>query len=142
MALTNKEVFTDKYMVVDRTKEGVAMAQFYDSYNGVANYISQYNEQDLKHLIVLRRRHDGAVSWRNVDLVPKFTIEFLDNRIDMVYLKPNDSNIAPVPFPVSVDTDLFDEVASRNTEGIYELILKEHCRMLELLNLIIDLDPV
>jgi hypothetical protein len=142
MALTNTETFIDKYMVVDRTKEGVAITQFYDSMLGVADCLEPYKEGDLKHLIILRRRHSDAVSWRNVDLVPKFQLRFIDDVHGYFEVVPFKDAHDPITFPVPREGELYEAVVARDMEEVYIVLLNDYASMLDSKGLMHDLDPL
>lgn len=139
----DNSTFVDKFMVVDRCKEGVTMAQFFDSYTGLANCIANYRGEDMKHLIVLRRRHNDALSWRNVPLVPRFTINIPQDSVGYIWLdKVGVDDNVPIPFAIPTQCELHDAVCSRDIEEMYTLILRDYEPMLEHFKLIYSLDPM
>jgi len=139
--MNNKGVFNDKFMLVDRSKEGVAMAEFYDSHLGLALSVENYQPQCLSHLTVLKRRHDHATSWRNVGVVPRFYLSLGSGMYSHFYLQPFDTSREQIPFPVPKDGELYDAVRTEYIEFIYEILLSDYTPMLESLNLIHVLNP-
>ena len=137
----NNSAYTDKFMVVDRLKEGPATALFYESYTGLANCIAQYHEDGIARLMILKSRNSESRSWRTIELIPKFTIEFLDSRYSYFKIKPLDG-LDSIPFGVPTDGDLYDAVRSKDTDVVYDILLREYSHMLLDLDLVHDLDPV
>lgn len=140
--MLDKGTFTDKFMVINRSIENGATVEFYDSHLGLALGVADFIPTVLPHIIVLRRRHDCATSWRNVELIPKFHIKLEEGVFSHFYLQPFNTSKEQVPFPVSKDGDLSEAVRNRDIESIYEIVLADYNPMLASLDLIHDLNPM
>lgn len=134
--------FKDKFMLVDRRKEDEAITSFYDSYLGLSQAMKDYTPSDLPNLIVLKRRHDHAISWRSVDIVPKFRVSIGSGVSSHFYLELLADPTIRIPFPVPRDSDLADAIAYVDMEQVYEVVLSDYTPMLTSLDLIHDFDPI
>lgn len=137
-----KETFNDKFMVINRSVEDGANVEFHNSHLGLALALKDLIPTVIPHLIVLRRRHSDATSWRNVELIPRFYIHLVDQVFSHFYLQPFDTTKEQVPFPVPKDGDLGDAVRSQDGETIYEILLADFSPMLCSLDLVHDLHPM
>lgn len=138
----SSDVFKDKFMIINRSIEDGAVVEFHDSHLGLAQGLKDYIPTMLPHIIVLRRRHSDATSWRNVELVPRFYISLVDQIFSHFYLQPFDTSREQVPFPVPKDGDLWEAVRNQDGETIYEILLAEYSPMLCSLDLVHDLNPM
>ena len=136
----NNSSYTDKFMVIDKIKENNPVVRFFDGYTGVANCVAQYRKHELPKLKVLKSRNDMNVSYRSIDLIPKFTIKFIDDTHSHFYLQPIGHD--PIPFGVPKEGDLCEAVMVRDVEEVYTVLLKDYSHMLLDLDLVHDLDPV